>query len=103
MSVHSLRLPPETEEAIAYVARHEKLEKAQSLRKLARLGFERYIARDYRDGRLSLRDVARMLGMSLSEAQDLLAELGVPGNLRLADVMASLDSLSRPPSGDPGR
>lgn len=93
MTIRSFRLPADVEDAIAYVARHEKLEKAQSLRKLARLGFERYVAEEYRAARLTLREVAALLDMSLSEAQDTLAAAGAAGNLRLADVLASLESL----------
>ncbi len=35
-----MRIPEDIEQAIEYVFRIEKMEKAQSLRKLARVGFE---------------------------------------------------------------
>jgi len=37
-----MRIPEDIARAIDHVARAEKIEKAQSLRKLARLGFLRY-------------------------------------------------------------
>jgi len=40
MKVRSMRIPEDIEQAIEYVSRIEKVEKAQSLRKLARVGFE---------------------------------------------------------------
>ncbi len=43
MTVKSLCIP----EDIEYVARSEKIEKSQSLLKLARIGFECYAARSY--------------------------------------------------------
>jgi hypothetical protein len=52
MIVKSLRIPEDIEKAIEYVARSEKIEKSQSLRKLTRIGFECYVARSYEQGKL---------------------------------------------------
>lgn len=99
MSIRSLRIPEEMEQAIDYVARKEKIEKSQSLRKLARIGFEYYVASAYREGRLSLREGAELMGTSVPEALALFEEMGVRGNVRAADVLASLESLPVPASG----
>ena len=40
MKVKSVRIPEDIDKAVDYVARSEKLEKTQSIRKLTRLGFE---------------------------------------------------------------
>jgi len=45
-----MRIPEDIDQAINYVSQLEKIEKAQSRRKLDRLGFEYYGARNYRDG-----------------------------------------------------
>ena len=45
MKVKSMRIPDDIDQAIDYVSQTEKIEKAQSLRKLARLGFEYYVAK----------------------------------------------------------
>jgi predicted HTH domain antitoxin len=94
MKVKSMRIPEDIDQAINYVSQLEKIEKTQSLRKLARLGFEYYVAKNYRDGRISLRDAAGLLNLNLSETIDLLSEAGVKGNIRASDVIASLNSIS---------
>ncbi len=90
MKVKSIRIPDDIDQAINYVSQLEKIEKTQSLRKLARIGFEYYVAKSYKEGRITLRDASDLLKLSLSEAMDLLAEMGVKGNIRAADVYASL-------------
>ena len=90
MKVKSIRVPDDIDQAINYVSQLEKIEKTQSLRKLARIGFEYYVAKSYKEGRITLRDASDLLKLSLSETIDLLAEMGVKGNIRAADVYASL-------------
>jgi predicted HTH domain antitoxin len=94
MKVKSMRIPEDIDQAINYVSQLEKIEKTQSLRKLARLGFEYYVSKNYRDGRISLRNAADLLNLNLSETIDLLGEAGVKGNIRASDVIASLNSIS---------
>ncbi len=90
MKVKSIRIPDDIDQAINYVSQLEKIEKTQSLRKLARIGFEYSVAKNYKEGRITLRDASDLLKLSMSEAMDLLAEMGVKGNIRAADVYASL-------------
>jgi hypothetical protein len=45
----------------------KKIEKAQSLRKLARLGFEYYVAKNYREDRITLWNTSDLLNLTLSE------------------------------------
>lgn len=94
MKVRSMRVPDDMEQAIEYVSKIEKVEKAQSLRKLARVGFESYIAKAYRDGNITLREAAKLLNLTLSEVIDLIGEMGVHGNIRSKDVLASLETLT---------
>ena len=94
MKVRSLRIPEDLDQAIEYVSKVEKTEKTQSLRKLARLGFEYYVARAYREGKITLRDGSRLLKLTLSETIDILAEMGVKGNIRASDVLQSLNTFS---------
>jgi predicted HTH domain antitoxin len=94
MKVRSLRIPEDLDRAIEYVSKVEKTEKTQSLRKLARLGFEHYVAKAYREGNLTLRDASDLLKLTLSETIDLLAQMGVRGNIRASDVLASLNTFS---------
>jgi predicted HTH domain antitoxin len=94
MKVKSIRIPDDIDKSIEYVARLEKLEKTQSLRKLTRLGFEYYAAKSYERGKLTLRETAQLLNLTLSETIDLLAEMGVKGNIRTKDVMESFKTIS---------
>ena len=94
MKVKSIRIPEDIDKAIEYVARFEKLEKTQSIRKLTRLGFEFYAAKSYERGKLTLREVAALLNLTLSETIDLLSEMGVKGNIRAKDVLESLKAIS---------
>ena len=52
------------------------------------------MAKNYRDGRIGIRNAAYLLSLNLSETIDLLAEAGVKGNIRASDVIASLNSSS---------
>ena len=91
MKVKTIRIPEEIDKAIDYVAKSEKLEKTSSLRKLTRMGFECYVAKSYERGKLTLREAANLLNLSLSETIDLLNEMGVKGNIRAKDVLDSLN------------
>ena len=86
-------IPDDIDQAIDYVSQTEKIEKAQSLRKLARLGFEYYVAKEYREGRSTISEAAKLLDLPLSNVIDLLNEMGVPGNIRARDVLSSLKSI----------
>lgn len=55
---------------------------------------EKNVARKYQEGQMTLRDAAGLLNMPLSETLDLLCLLGVKGNIRAGDVLASLDSFA---------
>ncbi len=94
MKVRSMRITEDIDRAISYVSQAEKIEEAQSLRKLARIGFEYYVAKSYREGSITLREASELLSLTLSETVDLLAEMGVKGNIRASDVLASLNSFA---------
>ena len=95
MKVKSMRIPEDIDKAIGYVARVEKIENTHSLRKLARMGFESYVAQEYKTGKITLREAAELLNLTLSEATDLLSDVGVKGNIHAADVMKSIESLTK--------
>jgi predicted HTH domain antitoxin len=94
MKVRSMRIPEDIDQAIEYVSKVEKIEKTQSLRKLARVGFEYYVVKGYREGKITLREASDLLKLTLSETIDLLAEMGVRGNIRSRDVLASLNTFA---------
>ena len=93
MKVKSIRIPQDIEHAVNFLSKIEKIDSTQSFRKLARIGFETYIANLYQNGKLSIREVSTELGVSISEAIDMLSEKGVKGNIRATDVLQSIHSL----------
>lgn len=93
MNVVSIRIPDDIDKSVEYVARSEKLEKTQSLRKLMRLGFEYYVAKSYENGKITLREAANLLNHTHSETIDIFLEMGIKGNIRSKDVLDSLQQL----------
>jgi predicted HTH domain antitoxin len=89
-----MRIPEDIDQAIEYVSKVEKIEKAQSLRKLARVGFEYYVVTSYSEGKITLREASDLLALTLSETIDLLTTMGIKGNIRAKDVLASLSAFS---------
>lgn len=94
MKVRSMRVPEDIDRAIQYVSKAEKIENTQSLRKLARLGFESYVAQKYRRGQITLRETANLLNVTLSETIELLSQMGVAGNISSSDVLTSLNAFA---------
>lgn len=92
MRVKSIRIPQDIDNAIEYVSKMEKIDKTQSFRKLARIGFEYYVVSEYRKGRITLREASELLKLTLSESIDLLLEVGVKGNIRASDILESLNT-----------
>jgi len=61
---------------------------------LARVGFEYYVVKAYGDGKITLREASGLLTLTLSETIDLLANMGIKGNIRAKDVLASISTFS---------
>jgi predicted HTH domain antitoxin len=89
-----MRIPEDIDRAIKYVSNAEKIENTQSLRKLARLGFESYVAKNYQNGQITLREAAELLNLTISETLDILSQLGVKGNIKSSEVLASLNTFA---------
>ncbi|MCA1754249.1 MAG: hypothetical protein LC641_06050 [Spirochaeta sp.] len=97
MKAKTIRVPEGLQDAVQDLSSAEHIEEAAAMRKLMYLGYEAFLATQYRHGHLSLRDVAERLDVSLSEALERLQALGVSGNTGADDTLASLRSLqSRP-------
>jgi len=54
-------------------------------------GCKTYNGNLYRQGKVTLRETARLFGVSHIEAMNLLLEGGIKGNLDASDVLTSLD------------
>ena len=97
MTIKTLRLPDRLADAVRELGAAEQIEEATAMRKLLRMGYDLYVAEQYRAGRLSLRDVAVRMDLSLSDTLEALQRLGITGNTGADDAVASLQSLEQPP------
>lgn len=95
MKTKSIRIPKEMADAIAVVEKEEQIEESTAMRKLIQMGFEAYVGKLYRDGKITLRNASRLLRRSQSEVMDLFLDAGISGNLEASDVLASLDRFAR--------
>ena len=93
MTTKTLRMPGDLAAAVHAVGVDEHIEESTAMRKLLRMGYDLYVAEQYRAGRISLRDAARRMGRSLSETLDTLQRLGISGNATADDTLRSLQSL----------
>ena len=92
MITKSLRLPDSLARAVREIGSAEHIEESSAMRKLLRMGYELYLAEQYRAGRTSLRTAADRMGLSLSETLEVLQRLGITGNTGADDTLASYRS-----------
>lgn len=91
MKTKSIRIPTDIISALSFVGKEEKVEESTAMRKLIRIGFETYVGKLYKDGKVTLREAARLLKINQIEALDLFIEKGIKGNLGVSDVIASME------------
>ncbi|MBM4065234.1 MAG: hypothetical protein FJ266_06290 [Planctomycetes bacterium] len=91
MKTKSIRIPKDMMAAIEIVEKEEKIEESTAMRKLIRIGFETYIGNLYKQGKVTLRQAAKLLNLSPIEAMNLFLDAGIKGNLDASDVLASLE------------
>jgi hypothetical protein len=97
MTTKTLRLPDSLVEAVREIGTAEHVEESTAMRKLLKMGYDLYVAEQYRAGRVSLRDVAARMNLPLSETLEALRRLGITGNTGADDALASLQSISNLP------
>jgi predicted HTH domain antitoxin len=90
MKTKSLRISKDMMSAIELVEKEEKIEEATAMRKLMRIGFEAYVGNLYKQGKVTLREAARLLNVNQIEAMNIFLDAGIKGNLDTSDVVASL-------------
>ncbi len=98
MTTKTLRLPDSLLDAVRELGQAEQVEEATAMRKLLRMGYGLFLAEQYRAGRLTLREVAQRMELSLSETLEALQRVGVTGNTGADDTLASWLSLAPVPS-----
>ena len=92
MPVMSVRLSEQELRRLKAVAAQEHREKSSVVRELLMEGMKYKALLAYREGTLSLSVLSRTLGMSLSEAVDLLAMFGLQAPLSYDDYLHGLET-----------
>ena len=90
MPVMSVRLSEKELKLIQAMALEDDKEKSSEARELMLDGIKYKLLVGYKQGKVSLGTLAHKLGMSLSEALDLLASLGVPAPISYDDYLQGL-------------
>jgi predicted HTH domain antitoxin len=93
MKTKSIRIPEEIVSALEVVKHKEKIEESSAMRKLIRIGFETYLGNLYKQGKITLREAANLLGINQIEAMDIFLDAGIKGNLLASDILFSIKKL----------
>ncbi|MBI2303511.1 MAG: hypothetical protein HYU86_02020 [Chloroflexi bacterium] len=90
MKAKAVRLSDPLLRGVELLQRREALDASAATRKLLHMGLERYVAQLYREGELTLREVAALLELPLREAMNRLERLGASGNVTSAQSLRAL-------------
>lgn len=92
MGVISLRLKDRDLEKLDELSRLEHKDRSTMARELLEYGWESLMLRYYKEGKLSLGGLAKKLDISISEAIDLLAELGIEAPIEFEDYLKGFEA-----------
>jgi predicted HTH domain antitoxin len=95
MKAKALRLPDDLLGAVKFAEKREKLDEPTTIRKLLRLGAEKYVADSYSRGDITLREAAKVLDIPARNVLELLLDMGITGNLDAADTLKALSFLQK--------
>lgn len=99
MKAKAIRLPENLLDAVSFVEEKEKIDEPTALRKLLKMGIENYVVELYSKGELTLREVAKILNVSLREAMEIIWQSGVKGNVKAAQTLRSLEVIGKYATG----
>ena len=85
------RLSPELVSGIEYRTKRENVDESTALRQLLHLGLQEYAVQLYKQGKLAIREAAKICNTTLREMLDILAEHGVKGNITYETQRKSLE------------
>lgn len=91
MGVISLRLKDKDLERIEELSKQEHKDKSTIARELLEYGWEFLMVRYYKEGKLSLEGLAQKLDISISEAIDVLAKLGIETPIEYEDYLKGFE------------
>jgi predicted HTH domain antitoxin len=99
MPVLSVRLSEQELKRLQSLAKGEGKEKSSLARELIIDGLKYKKILAYKEGTISLSRLSKTLGLSLSEAIDLLASLGIPSPINYDDYLVGLETMRKVGSG----
>ncbi len=91
MGVISLRLKDKDMERLEELSRGQHKDKSAVARELLEYGWDFLMFKNYKEGKLSLTGFARKLDLSISEAIDLLKELGIETPIGFDDYLKGFE------------
>lgn len=92
MPVMSVRLSEKEANLIQVLAAEDAKEKSAEARELIMDGIKFKLIRNYNQRKASLGTLARKMGMTVSEAIDFLAELGIPAPISYQDYLDAVNT-----------
>jgi len=92
MPVMSVRLSEQELKRLKTLAKEEDKEKSSVARELLMDGLKYKMLLAYKEGKVSLAKLSKSLGMSLSEAIDLLSSFGLPSPISYDDYLKGVDT-----------
>ena len=95
MPVLSVRLSDQELRRLQSLAKGEGKEKSSLARELIMDGLKYKKVLAYKEGKISLSKLSKTLGLSLSEAIDLLASFGIPSPINYDDYLIGLETIRK--------
>jgi len=92
MPVMSVRLSEQELKRLKTLAKEEDKEKSSVARELLMDGLKYKMLLAYKEGKVSLAKLSKALGMSLSEAIDLLSSFGLQSPINYDDYLKGVDT-----------
>jgi hypothetical protein len=91
MGVISLRLKDRDMERREELSMSERKDKSAIARELLEYGWDFLMLKSYKEGKLSLTGLAKKLDISISEAIDMLKELGIEAPIGFVDYLKGFE------------
>jgi hypothetical protein len=90
-TVKTIRLPKNLVKAITRWARLERVDESTAIRQLLSIGVEGFAVKLYKEGKMTLNEVAELADATPREMIDILASYGVRGNITLDQQRKAID------------
>lgn len=82
-------------DAVKFAGKKERLDEPTTIRKLLRLGAEKYVCDSYARGDISLREAASVLDITTREALELFGDLGISGNVNADKALRAISFVEK--------